>query len=388
MLNRKAIGRGMTLAVISLAALALLRCRKPFEPAVFTKGDHYLVVDGFINISPGGVTTINLSRTADISDSVFSTPEHGASLRIEGSAGGSYSLTEQGTSGIYASAPLNLNGLDKYRVVVQTTAGGRYQSDYAVPRPTPPIDSITWKQDVDGVTVYANTHDPANKTIYYRWSYLETWQYESRVYSEWGVKDNLIYHRDSLTQQDHVCWKTAGSTDILLGTSAALGQDVISLQPLAKLPTNDGRLDIRYSTLVSQYALTEEAYAYWQIIQKNTQQLGGLFDEQPSQLVGNIHCLSNPNEPVIGFITATNVQQQRIFIDNHDLQGQWKSTPPDYGCELRFTFQNPTNFAIFDYPDKSWGPVYFMSGGGLAIARNICMDCTLEGGVNIKPAFW
>lgn len=377
---------GGLLAVLALIMAA--QCRKPFEPPVFTKGDHYIVVDGFININPGGVTAISLTRTANLSDTVINTPEHGASMRIEGSAGGSYPMTEQPGTGIYTSAALNLSTGDKYRVAIKTADGKQYQSDYAVPRPTPPIDSIVWKQDIDGVTIYANTHDPANKTWYYRWTYTETWQYESRVYSEWGVKDNLIYHRDSITQQVHTCWKTAGSTDILLGTSVALSQDLISLQPLAKLLTNDGRLDIRYSTLVSQYALTPEAYAYWQIIQKNTQQLGGLFDEQPSQLVGNIRCLSNPNEPVIGFITASNTQQARIFIDHHDLQGAWQSVPPDYGCELKFTFQNPTNFAIFDYPDKSWGPVYFQSGGGLAIARLVCTDCTLEGGVNQKPAFW
>jgi hypothetical protein len=82
------------------------------------------------------------------------------------------------------------------------------------------------------------------------------------------------------------------------------------------------------------------------------------------------------------------VQQARIFIDNHNLQGIWKSVPPDYGCELRFILQNPNNFALFDYPDKAWGPVYFQSGGGLAIARLVCTDCTLEGGVNQKPAYW
>ncbi|MBS1563219.1 MAG: DUF4249 domain-containing protein [Bacteroidetes bacterium] len=377
-----------TCLLVVLALLLFARCRKPFEPVVFTKGDHYLVVDGIINTAPGGVTSFTLTRTANLNDTVINTPEHGAIVRIEGAAGGSYALGEQGSTGIYNSAALSLNTADKFRISIQTASGGRYQSDYATPHPSPAIDSITWNQDADGVTIYANTHDPANKTIYYRWEYLETWQYESRVYSEWGVANNLIYHRDSLTQQWHVCWKTVHSTDIILGTSVALSQDVISIQPLVKIPVNDGRLDIRYSTLVSQYALTPEAYAYWQIIEKNTKELGGLFDEQPSQLVGNIHSLSNPNEPVIGFVTAGTVQKQRIFIDNHDLQGQWKSTPPDYGCELRFTFQNPNNFAIFDYPDKSWGPVYFQSGGGLAIARNICMDCTMEGGVNIKPSYW
>jgi hypothetical protein len=363
------------------------RCKKPFEPEVFKSGTNYLVVDGFIDVSAGGITRFILSRTANVSDSAFNSPELHATMQVESNSGDTYPLAEPGTDGVYTSAALNLDKTKQYRVSVKTANGNLYRSDFVIPHPTPAIDSLNWVQN-NGVTVYVNTHDATNNTRYYRWTYAGTWQYESIVYSEWGVANNLIYHRDSASQQIHVCWKTTNSTDILLGTSGALSQDVISQAPLTKLPQDDGKLDIRYSILVNQYALTAEAYAYWQIIQKNTQQLGSLFDEQPSLLVGNVHSISNPNEPVIGFVTAASAQQARMFIDHHDLQGVWKSVPHDYGCQLLFTSQNPTNFLIFDYPNKSYVPVYFQSGGGLAIAKDSCVDCTLQGGINHKPAFW
>jgi hypothetical protein len=57
----------------------------------------------------------------------------------------------------------------------------------------------------------------------------------------------------------------------------------------------DERISSRYSTLVRQFAISPNTYNYWQNL-KNTEQLGTLFDAQPSQLVGNAHC-AVPNEP-------------------------------------------------------------------------------------------
>jgi hypothetical protein len=43
---------------------------------------------------------------------------------------------------------------------------------------------------------------------------------------------------------------------------------------------------VRYSINVRQYGLTKEAYNYWQIIQKSSQQSGSIFDPQPAQVIG------------------------------------------------------------------------------------------------------
>jgi hypothetical protein len=42
---------------------------------------------------------------------------------------------------------------------------------------------------------------------------------------------------------------------------------------------------------VYQYALTKDQYDYWTELKKNSEQLGTLFDAQPSQLNSNIHSM-------------------------------------------------------------------------------------------------
>ncbi len=98
----------------------------------------------------------------------------------------------------------------------------------------------------------------------------------------------MIFAKDTTTQTDS-CWRTANSTNILVGSSIALSEDVISYFPIAIIPQHTEKLSKRYSILVRQYAINAESFRYMQLIQKNTEQLGGLFDGQPSQLEGNIH---------------------------------------------------------------------------------------------------
>jgi hypothetical protein len=69
-----------------------------------------------------------------------------------------------------------------------------------------------------------------------------------------------------------------------------------------------------YTINVTQYALTKEAYEYWDNLKKNTEKIGSIFDPQPFADFGNIHCISDPDEPVIGFISACSTSQKRLYI--------------------------------------------------------------------------
>src|SRR5258706_5889592 len=273
-------------------------CKKAYEPAILKSDNSFLVVNGFININVAGATTIQLSRTLKLTDTVTLIPELNADISIESESGGIYPLHQAGDDGTYSSDQTTLSNSAKYRLNIATANGNKYSSDFVECKQTPAIDSLTWIQD-DGVTVFANAHDPSNNSRYYRWSYSETWEYQSQLESIWGVAANgVLYARDSATQV-HVCWKNGESSNIVTGSSAALSEDVIHAAPVAFLPNNDEKINFRYSILVKQYTLTAEAYHYWQIIQKNSQELGTLFDPQPSQVNGNIHSTTNPDELVI-----------------------------------------------------------------------------------------
>lgn len=363
---------------------SLTACKKSYDPPEINVVTNFLVIDGTISCGTNAITTITLSRTRRLNDSILFHPELNASVYIDNEGGGSYVLDPKG-GGIYQSQPLTLPPGGKYRLRIDVN-GREYLSAYSLAKVSPVIDSLTWRQD-DDVTVYVHTHDPANNTRYYRWDFTETWTYSSFFHAEWGVKDGMIFVRDSLTQTDS-CWRTANSTNLRAGSSVALTEDVISYFPVATVSRNAEKISKRYSILVRQYAINDEAFRYLQLIQRNTELMGTLFDGQPSQLEGNIHASDDPKEPVIGFVTASTVTEKRIFINNSELNN-WNYTATGPDCNNLFIIpQNPVDYRIWDYPDPTYTIYYFMTGGLMTIGRKFCLDCTESGGTNVKPSFW
>ncbi|HYE53882.1 MAG TPA: DUF4249 domain-containing protein [Chitinophagaceae bacterium] len=372
--------------------MLLAACRQSYEPPALKAPNRFLVIEGVINATAGASTTILLSRTRNLVDTFLTDPERGARVQIESSAGNVFNLAEQ-APGTYVSAPLSLNASQNYRLKIITSDNKEYLSDMVPVKQTPAIDSLTWRQRTDpalpkDVTIYANTHDPSNNTRYYRWDYTETWQYRA-VYDTdlgWNVQAGLIFYYPPADQR-YNCWYVSEGPQIAIGSSVKLSNDVIADAPVVVIPHNSEKIGVRYSALVRQYALTQDAYKYWEILQKNTQKLGTLFDAQPSQLKGNFRSVSNASEPVIGYASASTVQEQRIFIARQQLV-DWQGGVSQPDCPMVTTPQNSSNYLILNYPDTTYGPYYFTSAGGIVLTKKTCLDCTRRGGTNQRPSYW
>jgi hypothetical protein len=381
--------------ILFLMMLFSSACVKPYEPPAIKANNNYLVVDGVINTNNNGITTIVLSRSKNLVDTVRIIPELNAKVTIVSATGIVYNLIDSNQNGKYKSVPLNLNASGQYKIQIKTANNRQYESAFVNPITTPAIDSISWNQDAvnNGVNIKVSTHDPNNATKYYRWDFVETWQHNTKEIAQWVNVNGYIrslgidFLNDPL--QIHQCWTTSPSPNIAVANSIGLSKDVISLQPLHFIPFNDERLTIRYSILVSQYALSQDAYNYWKLVQNNSQSLGTLFDLMPSQLVSNITCISDAQEPVIGYISASGVQQKRLFIRNDEVNN-WIKRIPGIDCIPQVIGTDPVDFRIYKFSDANYAPWYFVGSNPpfLMIVKKTCVDCRLSGGENVKPAFW
>jgi hypothetical protein len=383
--------------IITVAIIAFAGCRKPYLPPIIASGNNYLVVEGVID--PGRDSTIiRLSRTVALSSTIGTKPELNATVVVESDANTTYPLYEKG-NGYYFSPGLNLNTSNKYHLKI-TTSGKVYQSDFVTIKNSPPIDSVYYRTQSNGLQIYADTHDPSNSTRYYRWDFMETYIVQSEYNSmEIHVKDPTDTVLARLpADQIFQCWVTDSSQNINLNSSAKLSNDVISKNSIDFIPSTSEKLGIRYSILVKQYALTEDAYNYWTQLKKNTEQLGTIFDPQPSEIPGNIHCVTVPSEPVLGYISVGSYSQSRIFIDNFYLPA-WLPVKPYYdGCYvLSFLYHDPmqagtntvaTNIYTDLYiPITAITPPHMEIILGFTASTPQCVDCTLRG-TNKEPSFW
>lgn len=377
----------LLLFIICLTAM----CRKSYEPPAIRASNHILAIDGVINTGANGITTIVVNRSLNLQDTVPDRPELGAAVQIQSENGAAFPLADTGANGIYVSAPLTLDPALKYRLSVTTSEGNKYLSALVTPKAAPPIDSLTWQLVEDPVAeaqvinIFVNAHDPANNTRYYRWDYTETYQHQAHFDASWYILNDSIFPITDPSQSVFNCWSTGHSTSILLGTSITLSSDIISQAPIANFVQNDPRFDVKYSTLVRQYPLDLDAYNYWLTVQKNSQSLGGLFDLQPSQIKGNITGVTNPNDPVLGYISASSIQEKRLFIP----WVGWNSNPY-LNCPITIIVTDPVNTLKWSYEDTSYGIYYFNSGNPptINITHNDCLNCLYQGGTNVKPPYW
>lgn len=380
-----------------LFALGLLGCKKPYNPPATSTSKSYLIVEGFINTGNDS-TVIKISRTVKLTDKIVTNPVLNATVSIEGEQGGSYPLYDISGNGHYNSINgLNLPASQKYRVRIVPAEGGQYISDFVEVKLTPPIDSVGYNVVDTTVNLYVNAHDPTNKTRFYLWDYQEAWIFHAKYAS--------IYVLDPSTgtmvprtrnQMIYNCFANDKSVNIISTSTQKLSSDVVYQGALTSIPLSSEKMESKYSILVRQYALTQDAYNFYQNMKKNTEQLGSIFDAQPSEISGNIHNTANPAEPVVGYISATNVQSKRIFIKHADLPGNVLPIYP-YTCEQDTALYNDKtgtnqvqNVLInppIDYFATS--PIVAPNGAiiGFLYSTRECVDCTLRGKVDI-PAFW
>ena len=379
--------RGQYLASSILIGLAGLLggCVDKYLPDVISTPQSYLVVDGSINLT--GVTTVQLSRTRNLSDGATSPAETKASVIIQDNAGSQFPLTEQ-AGGVYTSASLALNPSHQYQLRLRTTTGREYASDLVAAKASPAIDSLVWAVESKGIQIYASTHDVLNAARYYRWTYQETWEFYSAYQSSFEYVNNKIVPRN---ENINHCWHVENSHAIILSNNTALSQNVVVNFPLTLLPTNSERLGVKYSILAQLHAQTPEEFAYWEKLRKNTETLGTLFDPLPSQLAGNVHCLSDATELVLGYVGAGGVAEKRLFIDRKQLPRSISNSPflsPYQGCDTMIVAVGNATFYFGDYTLLPIFPAdNYMPPHAYTAATPACVDCRLRG-TNVKPSYW
>lgn len=366
-------------------------CREKFYADIPSPGTGYLIVEGNINVGDQASTEIRLSRSSSL-DKMQVSYENNASVYIEDQQNNRIELAHT-DSGRYNSPLLNLPTNSQYRLHVVSSDNKEYFSAYTQAKISPAIDSVFWVAKDDGIEIQLSTHDATSNSLYYSWNFVETWEYNVPYYAVLKYDPALqdVVMRTSADPAIYECWRTSPSASIIIGSTAKLAQDLV----FGKLITfvsafNTNKLVKKYSIVVRQSVIPKEAYEYFDKMKRNTEQTGSIFDAQPSQLRGNISCKSDSSEIVVGFVTASSITEQRIFISRTDLPPlKIKTFYEDCAIE---TVPNNRDSIVEKFQTGGFLPVgKTINSSGMErieAAPNKCVDCRVLGGSNVKPAFW
>jgi hypothetical protein len=360
----------------------LFNCKKAYTPPVSEVSNTTLVVEGMIAVGDSAENRFLLSRLKPLDDTTLNVAEIQALVTIESRTGVKWVIPEV-SPGVYKSVN-NISANSDYRLRIVASNGKVYETPFLKPVNTPPIDSVTWSQP-DDLHIYVHSFDPSGDTRYYRWDYSETWEYRS-YYDPEEEYVNGSLRVIPPERQIYRCWRFQDANTINILNTTALSEDRVSYFPLKSIPNGAEEGSARYSILVRQWGLTKEAYEFWNILKKNTELTGSLFDPQPSQLPTSIVCVNATGERVVGYICAGKQMTKRIFLTYAELNWddtKWETYKDDDLCRADST----GGTARMDQ-DPNYVPAFHFGGGALAIAKKICVDCRERGGTNKKPSYW
>lgn len=382
--------RNEALIAVILSCVMLCACKERYLPVIKDINPNYLVVDGFINTGADS-TIFKLSRTFKLESKAVIAPERAAIVMVESEAGLSYTLPELPLkAGTYAVPALNLDQTKKYRLRVRTKDNKEYLSDFVESKVSPPVE-ITYDFRHGDLNLYANSNDPSGKSRYYQYRYDETWEYVSKIKSLLKIENHRMLERRFPEDNIYNCFRNLPSGRIAITSTNSLIEDRVADYPLEVIPASSDKIRIEYSLFVKQTVLTRAGFEFFETLRKNTEQVGSIFDSQPSQLFGNIHCTTNPAEFVLGFISAGTITQKRLLILAEKLPFPLRGPAYDAGCQASIdTIRGgDLNRLLLDPVESIYIPIMIDEKGILTASKEkICVDCRLEGGSNKMPSYW
>jgi hypothetical protein len=238
-------------------------------------------------------------------------------LTIIGSNGYQSPSAKNIGKGEYLISAGELNDNVEYGIKIEYN-GDIYQSTPSKPLHTPEIDSISWRQpEKEGdIFFYVSTHDDTEGTKFFLWNFTEDWEiraaYETETFYD-PEKDSYYIVRPA---PYYYCWKNnVHPQKTLTGSTEFLGENrIINKEFYSCAPLNE-RFSVLYCMTVYQKNISKEAYEYYQNKKKLNEEMGGLFTPQPSEIKGNITCITDPSKKVAGYVeTVKNISQKRAFI--------------------------------------------------------------------------
>ena len=336
-----------------ILALILSSCIQRFEPEIKSSDATKYVVTGGVNrgdsIQRVSISTASLLRMPKF------VPIVSCNVRIIDAKGNEYKGRDMLDGTYEFKIPdTELIPGNSFRVDITVPSGAHIVSDFDQLNDGPPIDSLYYQLEdiptsnplnpIRGIQFYVDFDGTNYACRNYRVEATETWEYTAKYYE---------------VREGAVCWLTVNVRNIFTISTENQTQNAYRKSALNFVDNySSQRLRYMYSLLVSQYSLSDAAYAYWNKVKINTLDQGGLYENQPFKIAGNLHNVSNPSQEVLGFFGASTRTTKRIFVG---------AVP---GLPIQFVDCRPlTEKGEVHNPE--------------------CVDCRNKvGGTNKKPDFW
>jgi hypothetical protein len=303
----------LTVIIVGIT-LIFQSCIYEFTPKTGDLGN-LLVVYGMVT-NENGPHEITILKTKKINSKV-NEPVKGANVSISDDNGDIVSLTEDSVGKYHTPETFAGQIGVKYKLNIELQ-GKQYESDYVELLDVPDISELEAEKitksatgtspESSGYQFYISTKPGTSEQKYYKWDVFEDYEYRLPYRTLYYWDGQVLYPFDPPIP--YICYKHTQFNDIYISTTNNFQTNYITHYPLNFTP-NSMKFQFTYGVFVRQYALSEFSYKYWHYAMENNLP-DPLYSKQPYQLIGNLRCISNPNETVFGIFEASAVKSKGI----------------------------------------------------------------------------
>jgi hypothetical protein len=304
----------LTVIIVGIT-LIFQSCIYEFTPKIGDLGN-LLVVYGMVT-NENGPHEITILKTKKINSKV-NEPVKGANVSIFDDKGDIVPLTEDSVGKYHTPETFAGQIGAKYKLNIELQEGKKYESDYVELLDVPDISELEAENIIkpatgtspesSGYQFNISTKPGTSEQKYYKWDVFEDYEYRLPYRTLYYWDGQVLYPFDPPIP--YICYKHTQFNDIYISTTNNFQTNYITHYPLNFTP-NSMKFQFKYGVFVRQYALSEFSYKYWHYAMENNLP-DPLYSKQPYQLIGNLRCISNPNETVFGIFEASAVKSKGI----------------------------------------------------------------------------
>lgn len=307
-------------------------CVEPFVPEV-DSGNAMLVVEGQI-LCGSNNHQVKLSTSTDYIQDYQRIPVSAAEVYVSDNQNNLYEFHEI-RPGIYQNkVQLNAQVGISYALTIITPDGEEYRSDPQRIMPPIEVDELDVKWDVkefletsydgeqtltqiEGVAVMADIQSETEKAPMMR--------FETELLTLYCLMDYLA---DPTYYFCHEMVTTGDKPNVPIpgfnmdGSSSIYHSIGFVTRGVKVLIPDSLRMNHVYKRMLilNQYTLNERSYEYYKQLKQQLDAEGSLFDPMPSQLKGNMHCVTTPTKRVMGFFEASSVVTKTFAFNPEPLR--------------------------------------------------------------------
>lgn len=370
-------------------------CIEPFEAEISSSEATRLVVEG--NIVSDRVSKFTISSSIDLDDERLSVNYiTNATVAVKGTDGSIFYGTRNYGDPFYQVSVGTLNPSVSYYLSI-IWEGHTYQSEPLKPLYVPDIKQMRFQQVREDqlVDVLLSTNQPVDTTTFYlKMNYEEYWEIYTPIrtngYYDPVYDDCFLMDEANGERMDHGFCHHQNDKPVIIDPNQFNNNELTDYQ-VYTIDCSDDRLQTLYYTKVELEAIGKDEYEYENLRGKLTDEMGGLFSPQPSELPTNMVC-TDGDVKVIGYVGVRgNVSSSELFIPRNSVNyvSRHKACHDiDEEMEEKYT---PFQLYCYGYRVSSYNVVDPMSG---ARKPTWCprwgVDCTdpTWGATRHRPSFW